>query len=117
MNVGYGNIGSCRDFAKPDVPLTKLHICRKSTFINFLIGRDVLPSGDLPTTALPTIIRHNPDAREPLLTLDPMPFNEALERLREIQIATRYGTAEHLNHDDDEAILRYLAFMALTSDS
>lgn len=40
----------------------------KSSFINKLLGKDILPVGDLPTTAVMTRIRHNP--REVMAVFD-----------------------------------------------
>lgn len=40
----------------------------KSTFLNRLLGKEVLPVGDMPTTALPARIRHN--AKEVLVAFD-----------------------------------------------
>ena len=40
----------------------------KSTFINTLLGRDILPTGNLPTTAMLTKIRYNP--KEMLICFD-----------------------------------------------
>ncbi len=40
----------------------------KSTFLNKLLGREFLPVGDLPTTAVMTRIRHNP--KETLIAFD-----------------------------------------------
>src|SRR5579859_7215882 len=41
----------------------------KSTTINALVGRELLPSRNQPMTSLPTLIRHVPSMREPLLRL------------------------------------------------
>ena len=39
----------------------------KSTTINAIVGTEILPNRNRPMTALPTLIRHTPDAEKPLL--------------------------------------------------
>lgn len=39
----------------------------KSTTINAIVGTEVLPNRNRPMTALPTLIRHTPDQKEPVL--------------------------------------------------
>lgn len=40
---------------------------RKSTTINAIVGKEVLPNRNRPMTALPTLIRHTPGQKEPVL--------------------------------------------------
>ncbi len=39
----------------------------KSTTINAIVGTEVLPNRNRPMTALPTLIRHTPGQKEPVL--------------------------------------------------
>ena len=39
----------------------------KSTCINAIVGREILPNRNRPMTALPTLIRHVPGAEQPVL--------------------------------------------------
>lgn len=80
----------------------------KTCFINAFVGRPVLPSRNRAATAWPTIIRHNPSAHEPILTLDAAQFNNAVSRLRELGIYRRLRTfrppslEESWAHDEDD---------------
>lgn len=75
----------------------------KSTTINAIIGTEVLPNRNRPMTALPTLIRHTPGQREPVLHF---PHVEPIEtlmgdlrgRLKETQ---REQLAQHLEIDRD----------------
>ena len=53
----------------------------KSTTINAIIGTEVLPNRNRPMTALPTLIRHTPGQREPVLHF---PYVQPIEKLMEI---------------------------------
>ena len=50
----------------------------KSTTINAIIGTEVLPNRNRPMTALPTLIRHTPGQREPVLHF---PYVQPIEAL------------------------------------
>lgn len=55
----------------------------KSTTINAIVGREVLPNRNRPMTTLPTIIRHKVGQTTPTITLPKLePFNRALSALR-----------------------------------
>ena len=55
----------------------------KSTIINAIIGQDVLPSRASAMTTLPTRIRLNSNADEPILELDSETFSRTLSKLQE----------------------------------
>ncbi len=50
----------------------------KSTTINAIIGTEVLPNRNRPMTALPTLIRHTPGQREPVLHF---PYVQPIDKL------------------------------------
>ena len=55
----------------------------KSTTINAIVGTEVLPSRNVPMTALPTLIRHKPGQAEPVLVLDNVgPLRKLAAKLR-----------------------------------
>ncbi len=55
----------------------------KSTTINAIVGTEVLPSRNVPMTALPTLIRHKPGQAEPVLILDNVePLRKLTAKLR-----------------------------------
>ena len=57
----------------------------KSTSINAIVGAEVLPNRNRPMTALPTLIRHTPNAHMPLLVLEKIkPLNDLLTRLEKL---------------------------------
>lgn len=53
----------------------------KSTTINAIVGREILPNRNRPMTALPTLICHNPACDVPVLTIDPAVLNEFLNKI------------------------------------
>ena len=52
----------------------------KSTAINAIVGTEVLPNRNTPMTALPTVIRHKPNLREPQLTVNNAPALDGMAR-------------------------------------
>ena len=55
----------------------------KSTTINAIVGTEVLPSRNVPMTALPTLIRHTPGKAQPVLVLDNIePLRKLAAKLR-----------------------------------
>ena len=52
----------------------------KSTAINAIVGTEVLPNRNTPMTALPTVIRHKPNLREPQLTVNIAPALDGMAR-------------------------------------
>jgi replication fork clamp-binding protein CrfC len=70
----------------------------KSTTINAIIGTEVLPNRNRPMTALPTLIRHTPGQREPVLHF---PYVQPIEKLMEM-LQTR------LQQTDSETLTKHL---------
>ena len=70
----------------------------KSTTINAIVGTEVLPNRNRPMTALPTLIRHTPGQREPVLHF---PYVQPIEKLMQtLQL--------RLQQTDRETLGRYL---------
>ena len=55
----------------------------KSTTVNAIVGREILPNRNRPMTALPTLICHNPNQYEPVLTFKNSAINEFLRSLED----------------------------------
>lgn len=75
----------------------------KSTTINAIIGTEVLPNRNRPMTALPTLIRHTPGQREPVLHF---PYVQPIEQLMNtlqirLQQTDRETLSKHLEIDRD----------------
>ncbi|MBS9782475.1 MAG: dynamin family protein [Arcobacter sp.] len=54
----------------------------KSTTINAIVGREILPNRNRPMTALPTLICHNSQRTEPLLSFDNQDINIFRNKVR-----------------------------------
>lgn len=54
----------------------------KSTTINAIVGREILPNRNRPMTALPTLICHNPAKQIPSISIDPTVLNQFLSQLQ-----------------------------------
>lgn len=54
----------------------------KSTTINAIVGREILPNRNRPMTALPTLICHNPEKVVPSIKINPTVLNEFLRKLK-----------------------------------
>lgn len=55
----------------------------KSTTINAIVGREILPNRNQPMTTLPTLIRHKMGQEIPILKFPkPQPFNQAISMLK-----------------------------------
>jgi len=68
----------------------------KSTTINAIVGREVLPNRNRPMTTLPTMIRHKQGQETPVLHFPkPEPFNRAIVEIRSV-----------LSEMDDEKLAR-----------
>ncbi|HEY3589897.1 MAG TPA: dynamin family protein [Buttiauxella sp.] len=79
----------------------------KSTTINAIIGTEVLPNRNRPMTALPTLIRHTPGQREPVLHF---PYVQPIEKLMNtlqirLQQTDRETLTKHLEIDRDMSAL------------
>lgn len=75
----------------------------KSTTINAIIGKEVLPNRNRPMTALPTLIRHTPNQIDPILKFDnnnPIKtlFEDIRQRIEAGQVSEQLAT---LCEDDD----------------
>ncbi|AYN27929.1 clamp-binding protein CrfC [Buttiauxella sp. 3AFRM03] len=77
----------------------------KSTTINAIIGTEVLPNRNRPMTALPTLIRHTPGQREPVLHFPYVqPIEELMQALQlRLQQTERETLGRHLEIDRDMA--------------
>ncbi|KLO15087.1 hypothetical protein SCHPADRAFT_279938 [Schizopora paradoxa] len=62
---------------------------RKSTFLNTLVGRSILPSDELPETSWPCRVRHSPQTEHPFLDVNPALFLEALGTLQTKKFGTK----------------------------
>lgn len=54
----------------------------KSTTINAIVGREILPNRNRPMTALPTLIYHTPEQTEPVLSFHNQAVNEFVGKLK-----------------------------------
>lgn len=56
----------------------------KSTTINAIVGTEVLPNRNRPMTALPTLIRHTPGQKEPVLHFSHVaPIDHLIQQLQQ----------------------------------
>ncbi len=54
----------------------------KSTTINAIVGREILPNRNRPMTSLPTLICHNKEQKVPKLTFNSQPINDFLVNVK-----------------------------------
>lgn len=75
----------------------------KSTTINAIVGTEVLPNRNRPMTALPTLIRHTPGQKEPILNfIHVEPIDRLMHELQErLQKSDREALAQKLEVDKD----------------
>ncbi|HCH0659057.1 TPA: clamp-binding protein CrfC [Enterobacter asburiae] len=75
----------------------------KSTTINAIVGTEVLPNRNRPMTALPTLIRHTPGQKEPVLHFShASPIDELIQLLqKKLCDYDRGKLAQHLEIDKD----------------
>ncbi|WP_336032946.1 dynamin family protein [Acinetobacter bereziniae] len=78
----------------------------KSTTINAIVGREILPNRNRAMTSLPTLIAHEPNQKEPLLTCDVDVINKYIAKLKKINL-NQYA--------DDERVTSYHEIVALIS--
>ncbi|AIR05064.1 hypothetical protein JT31_10685 [Cedecea neteri] len=84
----------------------------KSTTINAIVGTEVLPNRNRPMTALPTLIRHTPGQREPVLHFPYVqPIESLMGTLQEKLLTTQRETlTSRLEMDRDmEALIARIA--------
>lgn len=79
----------------------------KSTTINAIVGTEVLPNRNRPMTALPTLIRHTPGQKEPILHFSHVGPIDALAQQLQIRLFNydREKLARKLEIDKDMASL------------
>lgn len=54
----------------------------KSTTINAIVGEDILPNRNNPMTTIPTLIRHAPNRKEPILTFNSQPVLDLISSIK-----------------------------------
>lgn len=59
----------------------------KSTTINAIVGREILPNRNRAMTSLPTLIAHKKDQKEPILTCDVNHINKYISQLKKIGLS------------------------------
>lgn len=79
----------------------------KSTTINAIVGTEVLPNRNRPMTALPTLIRHTPGQKEPVLHFSHVaPIDALMQTLQEsMRVCDRQHLAQMLEIDKDMTVL------------
>lgn len=86
----------------------------KSTVINAIVGREVLPTSELPMTTIPTLVRHVPGQTEPVLEFSQTATIEALlpQLAAAISNPKNTSTIENLlyNHHNNKLIPSILEF-------
>jgi GTPase SAR1 family protein len=83
----------------------------KSTTINAIAGTEVLPNRNQPMTTMPTLIRHTPGRKEPILTFPkagPILALEASVRglLQELQASGGFDVLETWHQDDGRKLVQ-----------
>ena len=83
----------------------------KSTAINAIVGTEVLPNRTRPMTALPTVVRHKPNLREPQLTVN---IADALDQMatdiaKKLQDGDRLEKVRRSHNDDMKTLIDDLA--------
>lgn len=59
----------------------------KSTTINAIVGREIMPHRDAAMTVLPTLICHTPGKKEPVVTLNNPAIDDFVARIKQVIIA------------------------------
>lgn len=79
----------------------------KSTTINAIVGTEVLPNRNRPMTALPTLIRHTPGQKEPVLHFSHVAPIEALMKVlqQRMRACDRQRLTQTLEIDKDMNVL------------
>ncbi|WP_332400360.1 dynamin family protein [Vibrio metschnikovii] len=86
----------------------------KSTTINAIVGTEILPNRNRPMTALPTLIRHKPGQKEPVLRLqNNQPLNNYLQQLQGVLAkksvdASAYGAE---NEEDMKKLIENIKYV------
>ena len=79
----------------------------KSTTINAIVGTEVLPNRNRPMTALPTLIRHTPGQKEPVLHFSHVAPIDALMKVlqQRVRECDRQRLTQTLEIDKDMNVL------------
>lgn len=76
----------------------------KSTTINAIVGREILPNRNRPMTSLPTLIAHVKGQKEPILTCNTKSINDYISTLKKLQL---------MQYAQDERVSSYKEIVAL----
>ena len=85
----------------------------KSTTINAIVGREILPNRNRPMTSLPTLICHNKEQKIPQLTFNSQPINDFLA---DVKNAIEVYSIENPSPEIDE-LIQFILQDRLFSDS
>lgn len=81
----------------------------KSTTINAIVGREILPNRNRPMTALPTLICHNPAQQSPKISLNPTVLNNFLDDLRaQSAILEELLSSDNGMHEDMKNLITFI---------
>lgn len=81
----------------------------KSTTINAIVGREILPNRNRPMTALPTLICHNPAQQSPKISLNPTVLNNFLDELKaQSVILDELLSADNGMHEDMKNLITFI---------
>ncbi|UOH17791.1 dynamin family protein [Acinetobacter sp. NyZ410] len=76
----------------------------KSTTINAIVGREILPNRNRPMTSLPTLIAHSKGQKEPTLTCNVKSINDYISKLKKLQL---------MQYAQDERVSSYKEIVGL----
>lgn len=76
----------------------------KSTTINAIVGREILPNRNRPMTSLPTLIAHVKGQKEPILTFNTKSINDYISTLKKLQL---------MQYAQDDRVSSYKEIVAL----
>ncbi|WP_174492164.1 dynamin family protein [Acinetobacter sp. Marseille-Q1623] len=76
----------------------------KSTTINAIVGREILPNRNRPMTSLPTLIAHVKGQKEPILSCDVSSINEYIAKLKVLNF---------VQYAEDERVSSYQEILEL----
>ena len=79
----------------------------KSTTINAIVGREILPNRNRPMTSLPTLIAHVKNQKEPVLKCDVKVINQYIARLKKLHLE---------QYTDDERVSTYKEIKSLVQN-
>lgn len=76
----------------------------KSTAINAIVGREVLPNRNRPMTSLPTLIAHVKGQKEPTLTCNVKLINDYISKLKKLELM-KYAQDERVSSYKEIVVL------------